>query len=89
VRELENTIESLLLQAGARGVSPADLAGLDLLSGGLVIDERTRLLRVLEEHRWQRRRAAAALGISRVTLWRRMVRHALRDFLCAPADEAG
>jgi len=35
-------------------------------------DEADALRRVLETHRWQRGEAAAALGISRTTLWRRM-----------------
>jgi transcriptional regulator of acetoin/glycerol metabolism len=30
------------------------------------------LRRALEEHRWERAKAAQALGISRATLWRRM-----------------
>jgi len=51
-------------------------------------DERTRLLRVLEANRWNRQRAAAALGISRVTLWRRMERHHIRDPLHPVAETA-
>jgi two-component system NtrC family response regulator len=80
VRELENTIESLLVVAGA---SETDLTALlraqGASPGSLLVDERARILRALEEHRWNRQRAAAALGISRVTLWRRMGRHGIRD----------
>jgi two-component system response regulator PilR (NtrC family) len=36
--------------------------------------EREVLLRLLERHRWRREAAARELGISRVTLWRRMRR---------------
>jgi transcriptional regulator of acetoin/glycerol metabolism len=36
--------------------------------------ERDLLLRALEEHRWNRGTASAALGIDRSTLWRRMKR---------------
>jgi transcriptional regulator with GAF, ATPase, and Fis domain len=35
-------------------------------------DERVRIAAALEAHRWNRAEAAAALGISRSTLWRRM-----------------
>jgi two-component system NtrC family response regulator len=80
VRELENTLESLLILATAEG---DDLAGLlrraPMLDGSFWPDERARILRVLNDHRWNRQRAAAALGISRVTLWRRMERHGIRD----------
>jgi PAS domain S-box-containing protein len=36
--------------------------------------ERERIVRTLEEHRWNRGDAAAALGVDRTTLWRRMKR---------------
>ena len=84
VRELENTLESLLILAGAE---QRDLAAVlrhaPSLDGSFWPDERARILRVLNDHRWNRQRAAAALGISRVTLWRRMERHGIRDPLAA------
>jgi DNA-binding NtrC family response regulator len=88
VRELENTLESLLTLASASGIDlERALRERPALGAGFWADERTRILRVLEEHRWNRQRAAAALGISRVTLWRRMERHGIRDPLGAPARE--
>jgi DNA-binding NtrC family response regulator len=80
VRELENTLESLCILARASGGTLDEL--LRRQNGPAVgpwLDERGRILRVLEDHRWNRRRAAHALGISRVTLWRRMERHGIRD----------
>ncbi len=46
----------------------------DPLFDGLVEDpaERVRIVQVLESARWNRGRAAEALGMSRSTLWRRM-----------------
>jgi transcriptional regulator with PAS, ATPase and Fis domain len=84
VRELENTLESLLIMATADGRPLSDvLRRAPALDGGFWPDERARILRVLNDHRWNRQRAAAALGISRVTLWRRMERHGIRDPLAA------
>jgi DNA-binding NtrC family response regulator len=80
VRELENTLESLLILAAADGDDLATVVRrAPALDGGFWPDERARILRVLNDHRWNRQRAAAALGISRVTLWRRMERHGIRD----------
>jgi DNA-binding NtrC family response regulator len=88
VRELENTLESLLILATADGTDLATVVRrAPALDGGFWPDERARILRVLNDHRWNRQRAAAALGISRVTLWRRMERHGIRDPL-TPSSRA-
>jgi transcriptional regulator of acetoin/glycerol metabolism len=42
-------------------------------------DERQETLEALERAGWHRTAAANALGISRVTLWKRMRRHGLID----------
>src|SRR5438046_8724559 len=57
VRELENVLESLLVLAGAEGVELAELlARRQSPAAGLVVDERARILSVLDEPRWNRRR---------------------------------
>ena len=89
VRELENTLEAVLTMAHATGTDLAHGLRRDPPGGtSFWADERTRLLRVLEANRWNRQRAAAALGISRVTLWRRMERHHIRDPLNPVAETA-
>jgi transposase-like protein len=42
-------------------------------------DERARILQALERHHWRRERAARELGISRITLWRRMWKDGLAN----------
>jgi DNA-binding NtrC family response regulator len=89
VRELENALEAVLTMAHATRVDLAQALHRDPPGGrSFWADERTRLLRVLEANRWNRQRAAAALGISRVTLWRRMERHRIRDPLAPAAETA-
>jgi len=89
VRELENSLEAVLTMARATGTDLTQGLRCDPPGGrSFWADERTRLLRVLEANRWNRQRAAAALGISRVTLWRRMERHRIRDPL-NPVAETG
>ena len=85
VRELENALEAMLTLAAAAGTPLSTNAAAEALVG----DERTRIVQALDEHRWNRQRAAAALGISRVTLWRRMERHGIRDPLAAARAISG
>ena len=47
--------------------------------GATAADEREAVLAALERTGWNRTRAAQALGVSRVTLWKRMKRHGIGD----------
>lgn len=88
VRELENTLESLCAAAHASNRSLARVVT-ELPRGTTSftpLDERSALLHTLEMHHWSRQAAARALGISRVTLWRRMVRLGIRGDTSAPLD---
>jgi DNA-binding NtrC family response regulator len=80
VRELEHAIERAVIVARGPSIRVRELPpevtetqpspienSLDLQ-----VQARALMLRALEEHQWNRRRAAAALNISPVTLWRRM-----------------
>jgi two-component system response regulator HydG len=80
-RELENTVEALCAAAHA-GQRSLAAAVAELPRGSFCpgpLDERSALLQTLESHRWSRQAAARALGISRVTLWRRMVRLGIHE----------
>jgi transcriptional regulator of acetoin/glycerol metabolism len=37
--------------------------------------ERQRIVEALQEHRWQRQKAARALGMDRTTLWRKIKKY--------------
>jgi two-component system, NtrC family, response regulator HydG len=88
VRELQNVLEYAALQSGAAEIRPEHLPlevreaspPRALRGGGVVVEEERRALVVaLERTGWNRTRAAELLGVSRVTLWKRMKRHAVAD----------
>jgi transcriptional regulator of acetoin/glycerol metabolism len=84
VRELRNAIEHALVKSRGPVLMVEDLprellevAGAPVAhgprrGGGVVVDERARVLEALERAHWNRTAAARALGIDRSTLWRRM-----------------
>ncbi len=79
VRELENAIEHAFVTARDGVILPADLPE-EVRKGGppptpdQPAGEREVILRALEATAWNRTKAAARMGISRVTLWKRMKR---------------
>jgi PAS domain S-box-containing protein len=86
VRELQNALEYAALQAGPAAIGPEHLPA-DVRSHrppapahvDAGADERRVLVEALDASGWNRRRAAEALGVSRVTLWKRMKRHGVGD----------
>ncbi len=99
VRELQNALEYAALRAGADDILPEHLPELaerphDPSCGTLSArrgdpgtgrDQRSEIVEALERAGWNRARAAATLGVSRVTLWKRMKRHAI----AGPATDGG
>ena len=75
VRELENVIERMLVNSPPDRIDEAPL----FATRENESDERNRIADALKRHRWSRERAAAELGISRVTLWRRMIKYGLNS----------
>ena len=76
VRELQNVLEYAVLQSGG-GELRAEHLPPELARGGAAAptpDPRAEIVAALERTGWNRTRAAEALGISRVTLWKRMRR---------------
>ena len=83
VRELENAIERAVNVASGELITPGDLpASLTLARAerpqpaeSAPDDERARLVATLDRCRWNQSRAAASLGMSRTTLWRKLREH--------------
>lgn len=87
-RELENAVERAVNLASGQLLSEADLPASVTLRATVrqaaspptrEADERLRLVSVLERCRWNQRRAAEALGMSRTTLWRKIREHRLQN----------
>jgi PAS domain S-box-containing protein len=86
VRELQNVLEYAVLQSGDGEIRREHLSE-DVLhppeappaASRPPQDERQETLDALERAGWRRAAAADMLGISRVTLWKRMRRHGLCD----------
>ena len=92
VRELQNVLEYAALQAGDGDLRlthlPPEIRAASPQPHPLRVvpdedartqEERQALVAALDRTGWNRTRAAAALGVSRVTLWKRMKRHGLAD----------
>lgn len=86
VRELRNVLQRALTAASGDVLTEQDVAaalGSDFLGreqghpGLSQKEEPHRLLEALERHHWNRASAAASLGISRSTLWRKLRRYGL------------
>jgi DNA-binding NtrC family response regulator len=81
VRELRNVVEALLVNlapetTGVVDVPPEVMRRL-ALAVGAPLSERDRLLGALAETNWNKTRAASKLRMSRMTLYRKMQRHAV------------
>jgi DNA-binding NtrC family response regulator len=91
IRELESTVSRAALSAPGRIIRDTDIEFLHALPPGganespklatLAEVERTHILRVLESVAWNKKEAARVLGISRGTLYRKIV-----EFSLEPAD---
>jgi DNA-binding NtrC family response regulator len=80
IRELKNTLERGLNMASGEVITEADLPATITVRSPHVAPrassadgtDRERLLTTLDRCRWNQSRAAASLGISRTTLWRKL-----------------
>jgi DNA-binding NtrC family response regulator len=84
VRELQNVLEYAALRAAGGEIRahhlPPDVGAAPRPAAARAAEERAaeerrQLVEALERTGWNRTRAAEALGVSRVTLWKRIKRH--------------
>jgi len=71
-------LETSLQLGGEAPANPQGSLEAETLRGTYRALERDSILRALEQHGWDRSAAAAALGISRTSLWRKMKEYGLR-----------
>jgi DNA-binding NtrC family response regulator len=87
VRELRSVLEHTLGLANGDTITERDViaalgsSSLDTAIGDSNSHEylRDKLISALERHHWKIGRSAAALGISRSTLWRHLKKHGIRE----------
>jgi PAS domain S-box-containing protein len=100
VRELQNVLEYAALRAAGGeirahhlpadvGAAPRSPAAPTDAAEARAAEERRRLVEALERSGWNRTRAAQALGVSRVTLWKRIKRHGVSAPGGGERDEGG
>jgi DNA-binding NtrC family response regulator len=87
IRELESTVSRAALSAPGRSIRPSDIEFLHTttaiapVTGGhlpsLAEAERTHIVRVLEATDWNKKEASRVLGISRGTLYRKILEYRL------------
>jgi len=82
VRESRNVLESILVYSDSRSIGLADVpphVRKTLVSRSPRPDERSRILSILDSANWNRNKAAAMLGCSRMTLYRKMVKYSVNS----------
>ena len=88
VRELRNVLEAALVSCDGSTLMPEHLpdsvrrpmrAAGDVGWSPREEEDRRTILAALDENEWNRTRTAEALGVSRVTLWKKMRRYALDE----------
>ena len=78
IRELENVVERTLVNSTDPTIDEHELVEVGSAATGEP-DEREQIREALTRNRWNREQTAKELGLSRVTLWRKMTRFGLSD----------